>query len=216
MPPPFFAQVWTYRASISVVAASFVGGTALAILADPSSAPAPSEDLGSLLAVFGASGLGIGLSLIHIYVTELKRLLQVFWLLGVLGGVYILIHEPVSLPAYVAEHRGAVWVVGPAFAALTGLTFKEGVCYGKAEAFALTLLVPALLLGHLTGWASPEVEKVLAVGVSGLLTLFAARKYTQPVKDDIGDGSVFVFQKLSAEEQAAFVQKLRDDGEILR
>ena len=39
------------------------------------------------------------------------------------------------LPEYVASHPGAVWLVGPLFAAVTGVAFKEGMC---------VLLPPAL------------------------------------------------------------------------
>ena len=39
--------------------------------------------------------------------------------------------------------------------------------------------------------------------------MFAARKYTQAVKDDLGDKSVFEFQALSEREQA---QRLRELG----
>jgi len=194
--------------SISVVAASFALGLADALLAGGTEA-------GTVFYVLGTSGLGVALSLIHIYVNELKRLLQVFWLAGALGATYILVsHSDVPLPAYVFEHPTALWITGPVFAALTGLTFKEGVCYGKLEAFALTVLVPVWLLGHLTTLAPQWMETGLAVGIAGLLGVFAARKYTQPVKDDIGDGSVFKFQKMPPEEQALFLKRLREEGEI--
>ena len=48
---------------------------------------------------------------------------------------------------YVGSHPEAVWGIGPFFAALTGVAFKEGVCYGKLECALLFLLTPALLLG---------------------------------------------------------------------
>ena len=37
--------------------------------------------------------------------------------------------------------------MGPLFAAVTGVAFKEGVCYGKPECVVLFFLTPALLLG---------------------------------------------------------------------
>lgn len=141
--------------------------------------------------------------------------MQALFVVGVLGGVYFALSNDTPLPTYVLEHPGAVWFVGPAFAALTGLTFKEGACYGKAEAFALTLLLPVLLLGHLSGWVPPAVEHVMGATVSVLLLVFAARKYTQPVKDDIGDGSVFLFNAMSPEEQAQKLMQLRADGEVM-
>ncbi len=117
--------------------------------------------------------------------------LQVFWGLGVAGGVYLMATHDTSLPTFVLEHPWGVWLVGPLFAALTGVGFKEGLCYGKFEAFALALTLPILLLGHLTPLMPESTEQGLAVVNAALLALFAARKYTQPLKDDIGDGSVF-------------------------
>ena len=37
----------------------------------------------------------------------------------------------------------------------------------------------------------PEAERALLVAFNALALVFAARKYTQAVKDDIGDKSVF-------------------------
>jgi uncharacterized integral membrane protein len=190
------------------VAGTFAAGTALSLFKPDLAA----TGLTTALAGLGAAALGMALVQIHIYVTPLKRMLQLFWLVGVLGGSYLLFSTGIgSLPSYVAENNNSIWFIGPIFAALTGLTFKEGVCYGKGEAFALTLLTPALLLGHLSGLGNigdGAVDHTLAVVVAGLLLLFAGRKYTQPVKDDIGDGSVFNFMKLSPEEQAIVVAKL--------
>jgi uncharacterized integral membrane protein len=160
----------------------------------------------------GIIALGIALYQIHIYVTPLKRMLQVFWGLGTAGFVYLSIFQAssASVVDFVMEHGWGVWCIGPLFAALTGVTFKEGLCYGKPEAFALTLVIPALLLLHLFGAGSTEgVEMSLDVVACVLLTVFALRKYTQDVVDDIGDGSVFRFQKMSDEEQQAVLLKLK-------
>ena len=96
-----------------------------------------------------------------------------------------------SLPEYVTAHREAVWAVGPLFAAVTGVAFKEGICYGKPECAALFFTVPALLLGHLSGVAPSAAEQALLAAFVALAGVFAARKYTQPIKDDIGDKSIF-------------------------
>lgn len=68
---------------------------------------------------------------------------------------------------------------------------KEGFCYGKPEAAALALSLPLLLLGHLTQLLPPAALQAVMCGAAGSVGVFAARKYTQAVKDDIGDKSVF-------------------------
>lgn len=37
-------------------------------------------------------------------------------------------------------------------------------------------------------------------------------KYTQPVKEDIGDGSVFAFMRLPPEQQEELLARLRQQG----
>ena len=60
-----------------------------------------------------------------------------------------MLSQPQPVTEFVASHPGAVWAVGPFFAAVTGVAFKEGVCYGKPECAVLFFLTPALLLGKL-------------------------------------------------------------------
>lgn len=103
----------------------------------------------------------------------------------------MLTHGNDPLPLYVAAHPGTVWLIGPLFAAVTGVAVKEGLCYGKAEAAMLALLLPTLLLGHLSGLMSSGVEQAVAIATTGVALVFAGRKFSQPVKDDIGDKSIF-------------------------
>ena len=44
--------------------------------------------------------------------------------------------------------------------------------------------------------------------------MFAARKYTQEVKDDIGDKSVFLFNALTDEEKEAWMRAARERDPI--
>lgn len=73
----------------------------------------------------------MSLVLIHIYVTPIKRFLQALWALGIIGSIsaYFALAQPLNegLVEYVVEHPVALWFVGPVFAALTGLVFKEGM-----------------------------------------------------------------------------------------
>ena len=148
------------------------------------------------------------------YVDPIKKFMQALYAAGLAGsiGVAALASQTGdggSVPAYVVAHPAAVWAVGPMFAALTGVAFKEGMCYGKAECAALFFVVPATLLAHLTGLANEEIEKGLLGTWCVLIAVFAARKYTQEVKDDIGDKSVFIFADLREDEKAEWVARAR-------
>ncbi|CAA2975106.1 uncharacterized protein LOC111381243 [Olea europaea subsp. europaea] len=201
-------EVILYRSGLVISAASFVVASSTAFFPN-------NELIQRNLDLFfgvGACGLGLSLYLIHIYVTEIKRALQALWVLGVVGSLatYVTLAQPQgkSLVEYVVENPTAVWFVGPLFAALTGLVFKEGLCYGKLEAGILTFIIPSILLGHLTGLVD-DGSKVALLGVwMALFVVFAGRKFTQPIKDDIGDKSVFIFNALPEEEKRTLTEKL--------
>ena len=159
--------------------AAFGAGTAAALAPqDAGWAPALWAN-GSLLAAAGGVGILGATTLIHIYITPIKRALQVLAALGCAGGAWLALqHSDVPLPQvragwdgvlrqsgydglgaagtagaticprssddyfvrhtlpppappcapqYVADHPGSMWFVGPAFAALAGICFKEGV-----------------------------------------------------------------------------------------
>ncbi|GFP83060.1 hypothetical protein PHJA_000449200 [Phtheirospermum japonicum] len=89
---------------------------------------------------------------------------------------------------------------------------RLGLCYGKLEAGALTFIIPTVLLGHLSGLMD-ESTKLSLLGVwMALFVVFAGRKFTQPIKDDIGDKSVFIFNALSEEEKATLIEKLEQQN----
>lgn len=182
-------EVWSYRLCLSAVALSTVvlstrlGG-----------------DTDEAFCVLGIGALGVALQLIHIYVTPLKRMLQVFWGLGALGYGYLHFTQgraDVSTLDVILAEPWTTWLVGPIGAAITGVAFKEGMCYGKKECYVLTFLVPAFFLVHLFGvdQAAPWIGWTLDIGVCALGAVFAGRKYTQRLEDDIGDGSVFAYMR---------------------
>nr|GEV04690.1 hypothetical protein CTI12_AA195770 [Tanacetum cinerariifolium] len=146
-------EVISYRSGLVTAAASFVLASSTVFLPDGFVLTDILKQNIDIIYATGATGLGLSLVLIHIYVTEIKRTLQALWLLGVVGSVAakICLAQPVdeTLVQYVVENPAAVWFVGPLFAALTGLVFKEGLCYGKLEAGILTFIIPSVLLGHL-------------------------------------------------------------------
>lgn len=112
--------------------------------------------------------------------------------------------------SYVAEHREAVWLVGPLFASLTGLGIKEGLCYGTPAAIGITLVTPLLCLGHLSGLMPEAGTTGLLVILNAFAIWFAAGKYGQPIRGDIGDKSIFEVQALPKEEQEKRWAALRE------
>ncbi|CAN8291065.1 unnamed protein product [Cochlearia groenlandica] len=211
-------EVVLYRSGLVTAATSFVAASSAAFLPENSFLSDIIKQNHDLLYLVGAGGLGLSLFLIHIYVTEIKRTLQALWALGVVGSLaaYAALARPagVNLVHYVVDNPGCVWFVGPLFAALTGLVFKEGLCYGKLEAGLLTFIIPSVLLGHLSGLMNDEAKLVLLGTWMTLFVVFAGRKFTQPIKDDIGDKSVFMFMSLSEDEQKAAVAKLEQEKSV--
>lgn len=202
-------EVLVYRAGLSVGAVSFALGAVISFVPESWGIYDSFSGLLNPLCIAGAAGLGVSYFLIHIYVTPLKRLLQALWAVGVAGGLFLMINHSEPLPTYVAQNPAAVWAVGPFFAAVTGLAFKEGLCYGSLEAGLLFVLTPALLLGHLSGALPENVLHGMLGALAIVFGVFAVRKYSQAVKDDIGDKSVFEFQKLAPDEQLAVLRRLK-------
>jgi uncharacterized integral membrane protein len=145
-----------------------------------------------LTPLFFAFSLGLGLSLltIHIYLRPLHRLLQLFWVIGTGTAVVLTVQQPDLIGTLVAQ-PGTLWGVGFLFAALTGLYFKEAFCFRRSEAKLLTLLVPVLLLGHLTSGLPEHVKFIGLAFWAGLFLIFSLRKFSQTADADIGDKSVF-------------------------
>ncbi|XP_022748781.1 uncharacterized protein LOC111298244 [Durio zibethinus] len=202
-----------YRSGFVISASSFVIAVSAAFLPDNFALIEIIEQNLDLFYLIGAAGLGLSLYLIHIYVTEIKQTLQALWALGVVGSLatYVALAQPAgkNLVQYVLENPTAVWFVGPFFAVLTGLVFKKGLCCGKLEASILTFVIPTVLLGHL-GLMDDGVKLNLLGSRMTLFVIFAGRKFTQPIKDDIGDKSVFMFNYLPEDdEKKALIDKLQ-------
>ncbi|XP_057948853.1 uncharacterized protein LOC131144311 [Malania oleifera] len=205
-------QVILCRPGLVTAAVSFVAAASTAFLPEGSSLRDIIKQNLDLFYTLGASGLGLSLFLIHIYVTEIKHTLQAIWALGVVGSfaTYASLAQPagMNLVQFVVDNPTCVWFVGPVFAELTGLVFKEGLCYGKLEAGLLAFVIPSFLLGHLTGVMDNGVELTLLGLWMVLFGVFAGRKFTQPIKDDIGDKYVFIFNALPDEEKKPLIEKL--------
>ncbi|KAH7421234.1 hypothetical protein KP509_13G047300 [Ceratopteris richardii] len=205
-------EVLLYRGGLVTTAVTFLIAASRAFLPGDNALSSFIGQNFDVLYAVGAGGLGLSLFLIHIYVTPIKRMLQLLWGAGVLGSVLVALKfaapEDEGLVNFVIENRWAIWLVGPLFASLTGLVFKEGLCYGKLEAALLVFVIPAVLLGHLSGLTDNRAESLLLFAWMALYSIFTARKFSQPIKDDLGDKSIFMFNALSEEEKQRVLEKL--------
>ncbi len=179
-----------YRLGLSLAALSFAVGSGLIFVTGVQ--PWVLKLLTALF-VFFSLGLGISLATIHIYLRPLHRLLQLFWLIGTVAALVMAQQSSEPLALFVYNHPLAILGIGFTFAALTGIYFKEAFCFNRLETKFLTLLVPSLLLGHLTGILPINIEQGLLACWGGLFIVFALRKAIQPIPPDIGDKSVFTY-----------------------
>eukprot|EP00249_Psilotum_nudum_P011946 c23483_g1_i1 orf=135-1073(+) len=207
-------EVILYRAGLVTASATFVVAASSAFLPDDFPIKALIQNSSDILYAVGAGGLGLSLLLIHIYISPIKRALQLLWAIGVIGSIAVALNlaAPANeqLVEFILHYPLGVWFIGPLFAALTGLAFKEGLCYGKLEAAALVFVIPVLLLGHLSGFMDEKLKLGFLATWMVLFTVFAARKFTQPLKDDIGDKSIFMFNALPEEEKKDLLLRIRE------
>ena len=140
------------------------------------------------------AGVGLALRWIHIYLRPLHQALQLLWLVGCLGFALLLLKAgPSGMAEAVASDGRWIWAIGPFFAALAGIGFKEFFCFRRPEAIGVTLLLPIALLGHLSGLL-PEGMSAALLGVeSALLLVLTLRKFPMEAAADVGDKSVFAY-----------------------
>tara|TARA_A100001037_G_C15030919_1_gene580871 strand:- start:28 stop:702 length:675 start_codon:yes stop_codon:yes gene_type:complete len=148
-----------------------------------------------------AIALGLALKWIHIYLKPLHRTLQLLWGLGCIGiGILLIKLGSQNLLSTIASNQISILAIGPLFAAMTGLGFKEFFCFRRPEAIGITLLIPISLLGHLSGLINGTTAMVLLSLSAFLLFILGIRKFGMDPAADIGDKSVFTFlenQKLA-------------------
>jgi uncharacterized integral membrane protein len=183
--------VMLYRLGLNIAAFGFALATVLIF-----TQPQLLTIITGLYAVF-CLGLGLSLLTIHIYLIPLHRLLQIFWVIGVMSSIVFGIYSQTSPLLFVYEQPLSLFGVGFLFASLTGIYFKEAFCFNRLETKILTPLVPTLLLGHLFGLLPLAWSQGILIVWAVLFVIFALRKFTQPIANDIGDKSVFEHLKHS-------------------
>jgi len=119
---------------------------------------------------------------------------KLFWLTGCLGwGTLLISAGPPHALLTLADQRLWILAIGPLFAALAGIGFKEFFCFQRLEAIGLTLLLPVALLGQLVGLINPHVCLALMAVAAALLVVLALRKFGMDAAADVGDKSVFAY-----------------------
>ena len=140
------------------------------------------------------AGLGLALQWIHIYVRPLHNALKLFWLMGCLGwGLLLMQAGPNEALTTLVEQPLWILAIGPLFAALAGIGFKEFFCFQRPEAIGLTLLLPIALLGRLVGIISTSLCAAFLLIAGLLMVLLALRKFGMEAAADVGDQSVFAY-----------------------
>ena len=138
--------------------------------------------------------MGLSLKWIHIYLRPLHKALTIFWLLGCMGFVILAYHFGLTnIINGLRENPKSILLIGPLFASLTGIGFKEFFCFRRIEAIGITLFIPIALIGYLTELANEKFTFVMLVVSSLLLLLMGIRKFNLPAEADVGDKSVFDF-----------------------
>lgn len=180
--------VRAYRGGLTACAGAVAAGVAA------SAAHVSSPALNDALYVVGASGFGLALATIHIYMVPLHNMLKVLFGAGVSAAVIGWAaggFDGGGIVGGMLERREVLFFAGLQFVAMTGLFFKEAVCFGRKEAVALMFLVPALSGGHFLGLWAPDVEGGGAAVFAVAFAYFCFAKWRQEVMDDLGDKSVF-------------------------
>ncbi len=179
-------EVQRYRICLLICGLSFSAGLGQWILIGPQLAP--------LWLVPLAISLGLALHWIHIYLRPLHQALQLFWAAGCIGWLVLAVQAgPSDMFNALESQRLWTLAIGPLFAALAGIGFKEFFCFRRPEAIGLTFLLPIALLGHLSGLITGPASIGLMAIASALLVLLALRKFGMEAAADVGDKSVFAY-----------------------
>ncbi len=124
----------------------------------------------------------------------LHQTLTIFWVLGCIGLLILLYHFGITnLINGLKENPKLILLIGPLFASLTGIGFKEFFCFRRIEAIGITIFIPIALIGYLTELINERFTFAMLVVSSLLLLLMGIRKFNLPAEADIGDKSVFDF-----------------------
>ena len=139
-----------------------------------------------------AISLGGCLKWIHIYLQFIHKILLILWGIGCLGIVAMVFTVgPGNALHTLSINRTWLIAIGPFFASLTGIGFKEFFCFRRLEAIGATLLIPIALTGHITHLINQNIVMLFLLISSILLFIMSVKKFGVDASADIGDKSVF-------------------------
>ena len=163
-------EVKSYRLALFLSGITFLIGLAQWVFIGP--------EWASIWLIPMVTGLGFALKWIHIYIRPLHKLLQIFWALGCLGTIILFANFGAKeLLTELTNSPIKALAIGPFFAALTGIGFKEFFCFQRIEAIGLTLLIPIALLSHLSGIFNGEIVMALLLISATLFLIMGLRKF---------------------------------------
>ncbi len=181
-------EVRNYRLSLLICGFSFTSGLCHWLLIGASSA--------WVWLIPMCISLGFALKWIHIYVQFLHKTLQLLWAIGAVGITALIFKgNSQDLLSDLASKPILTLIIGPFFAAMTGLGFKEFFCFQRPEAIGLTLLLPISLGSHLLGIFNQKIEMIFLFLSALLLLILSLRKFGMDTASDIGDKSIFEYLK---------------------
>ena len=138
--------------------------------------------------------MGLSLKWIHIYLRPLHQTLIVLWLLGSIGFLILFyLYGLTNIIYVIRENPKLILLIGPLFASLTGIGFKEFFCFRRIEAIGITIFIPIALIGYLTELVNERFTFAMLLISSLQLLTMGIRKFNLPAEADIGDKSVFDF-----------------------
>ncbi len=181
-------EVKRYRISVLALGVSFCCGLAHWLVFGP--------EFAYVWILTMSISLGLALQWIHIYLRPLHQLLKLFWAIGSLGICLIMFKVgPQEVLTSISSKPVLELLIGPYFAALTGLGFKEFFCFRRPEAIGMTIFLPIALLGHFLGVLNSGSVIVLLCLSAMLLLIMALRKFGLDASLDVGDKSIFEHMK---------------------
>ncbi len=177
-------EIQRYRLSLLLCGISFTAGIIQWLLIGPS--------LVWLWLISLAIGIGLTLNWIHIYLRSLHQVLKAFWIIGCIGILILIVNNGAqNLVTNLSNNPRLIISIGPLFAALTGIGFKEFFCFRRPEAIGLTLLVPLSLLGYISELLSKGIAISMLSVSAFLLLILSLRKFGMDAASDVGDKSIF-------------------------